>query len=143
MQKLLRRTAFAKRQAIRKAENVKGAEASDRRITRASNETAINEIKRDRRLGARHGRREDWVSGPLAPKRNVGKDAATYGALDVASYHGPEKANWKDYGLRYKDRVVFIQKGHRDYGKIGTITQVTKESEEAIVEGINKVSFST
>ena len=57
----------------------------------------------------------------MAPRRDVGDNKNTYGALDTARLRGVEKSDgfWKDWCIVEGDRVVIVENGHRDRGKIG------------------------
>ena len=76
----------------------------------------------------------------MAPRRNVGAETETYGAVDSRRLRGPEKPKTerlKIWNFVEGDRVVIIE--GRDKGKIGTIKKVHKQSEEVEVEGLNMV----
>ena len=142
MQKLLRRTELAKRQAARKYAARKEKWESDTRKLRVQEQKVTNiSIRNDRRaaLVARH---EDWHLGPLAPKRDVGDAQYTYGSLDSRRFRGVEKPKEevKNWGIVRGDRVVIVQNGHPERGRIGTVTEVREEAEECFVKGMNRVS---
>ena len=82
--------------------------------------------------------------GPLAPKRDVGNAKDTYGTLSPRRFRGVEKpkGQYKEWGIVEGDRVVIVQDGHREQGKIGTVREVRKEAEECTVQGLNQVSFT-
>ncbi|PFH58998.1 hypothetical protein XA68_12950 [Ophiocordyceps unilateralis] len=72
MQKLLRRTAHAERQAARRLkEKAKLQARSARAQDRPQFFNALREITKDDKA-ARRARIEDWELGPLAPKRDLG-----------------------------------------------------------------------
>ena len=144
MQKLLRRTALVKRQAARKAVARQGKSDSDDRKLRLNEQKNINvSVRRDTRA-ARLARHEDWLLGPLAPKRDVGNAKETYGTMDPRRLRAVDKPKdqRKDWGIVEGDRVVIVQDGHRERGKIGKVREVRQEAQECFVMGLNRVSHS-
>ena len=144
MQKVLRRTKLAKGQAARKAkQNKKVNDASLYRYSKRQQKPINEEIRRAVR-GARKAQREDWTLGALAPKRDIGEQADKYGTVSIRRIQPPvEKADgwWKDYCIVEGDRVVIVEPGHRDRGKIGTVKEVKMKAEHCTVEGLNEVRF--
>ena len=142
MQKVLRRTALAKKQAERRLAARKGKNNSDERKLRTHEKTQIGRSVRDDILNARRARREDFLLGPLAPRRDVGDKKDTYGTVGPQRLRGAEKleGQYKDWGIVAGDRVVIVQDGHRERGKIGTVREVRKAAEECFVQGLNMVS---
>ncbi|MCJ1389354.1 hypothetical protein MMC18_002210 [Xylographa bjoerkii] len=144
MQKLLRRTALVKKQAARKAVARQGKSDSDDRKLRLNEQKTINiSIRHDTRA-ARLARHEDWFLGPLAPKRDVGSSRETYGTLDPRRLRGVDKPKdqIKDWGIVEGDRVVVVQDGHRERGKIGKVREVRKDAQECTVRGLNRADVS-
>ena len=97
---------------------------------------------------ARIARREDWELGPLAPKRDVGDKAETYGTVNTLRSKGPvltKKARWDQrlyIGGKYPtivvgDRVAIME--GRDKGKIGMVVEMDFSRGECKVEGLNMV----
>ena len=89
---------------------------------------------------ARRNQREDWDLGPLAPKRDVGQNAETYGAMDGRRARLEEVE--KEQRIRFwtivpQDRVVIIQ--GRDKGKIGVVRSINGKTNGVVVEGLNMV----
>lgn len=144
MQKLLKRTALVKRQAARKAAARSGKFESDTRKLRVNEQTQINISIRGDRRAAQSVRHEDWLLGPLAPKRDVGEARDTYGTLSPRRLRGVEKpkAHVKNWGIVAGERVVIVQEGHRERGKIGKVREVRKDAEECFVQGLNRVCRS-
>jgi len=144
MQKLLKRTALVKRQAARKAVARSGKFESDTRKLRVNEQTQINISIRGDRRAAQSARHENWLLGPLAPKRDVGEARDTYGTLSPRRLRGVEKlkAQVKNWGIVAGDRVVVVQEGHRERGKIGKVREVRKDAEECFVQGMNRVCRS-
>ena len=79
--------------------------------------------------------------GPLAPKRDVGDYKHLYGTINARRLRNPEKAEgeWRDWCIVPGDRVVVVEEGHRDRGKIGTVREVRHRAEECTVEKLNQV----
>ena len=95
-------------------------------------------------VAERKNRREDWMCGPLAPRRDVGNVRGAYGTIDKVlarqavlpvQKQTPEKRRLFAPG----DRVVAIR--GRDKGRIGKIDIIEWESNCAVVEGLNMVSL--
>ena len=88
---------------------------------------------------ARQIRKEDYELGPLAPRRDVGKDAETYGTVDSVRFQRVTVPKWKRKwcGIEVGDRVVLL-KG-RDQGKIGVVDDKDEESETFRVKDLNMV----
>ena len=142
MQKVLRRTHLAKGQARRKAEQQKKSKAINLYRYAKRQQKHLNAETRGAVRAARNVQREDWTLGVLAPKRDVGDDADKYGTVSVRRIQPPpEKGDgwWKDYCIVEGDRVVIVEPGHRDRGKIGTVADVKKEAEYCVVQGLNEV----
>ena len=142
MQKVLRRTALAKKQAERRLAARKGKNNSDERKLRDNEQTLLRKAVRDDILNARLARREDFLLGPLAPRRDVGDKKDIYGTIGSRQLKGVEKpeGQYKDWGIVAGDRVVIVQDGHRERGRIGTVREVRKAAEECIIQGMNMVS---
>jgi large subunit ribosomal protein L24 len=148
MQKVIRRTILAEKQAARRlAKRRESAEREKAKINREQNafirKDATKEIKQ-----RRAERREDWELGPLAPRRDVGDLKETYGTVSTQRMRGPildYRARWealKAVGGRYLtlvkgDRVVLLE--GRDKGKIGKISSTDRRRAECTVEGLNMV----
>lgn len=141
MQKIIRATERAKTQAQRKLSAEQAHNRAVQRKLRIMDAKMINSEVRSRIMAARTARREDWLMGPLAPRRDVGNAKDTYGTVDVRQLRAPEKAKdeRKDWCIREGDRVVVIAPKHRDRGKIGKVKSVREEAEECTVEGFNMV----
>lgn len=91
---------------------------------------------------ARQRRKDEWGLGPLAPKLNVGPDGAEYGAMSMQQFQGTpvrEHQKIKLWPIREDDRVVIVEPGHRDRGKIGKVISRDQESNTLKVEGLNLV----
>ena len=141
MQKVLRRTALAKEQAKRKAAARAGQNKSDEYKLRQQEKISIHRAIKTDIVAARTARREDWFLGPLAPRRDVGNAKELYGTINARRLRGPEKAEgeWKDWCIVAGDRVVVVEAGHRDRGRIGVVREVRHRAEECIVDKVNQV----
>jgi large subunit ribosomal protein L24 len=148
MQKVIRRTILAEKQAVRRLRKRKEIQKRERQKTnREQNAFVRNEVMQDLKL-RRFERREDWELGPLAPRRDVGNKKDTFGAVSTQRLRGPvltvaeREEKLKDVGgnrlnLVKGDRVVLLE--GRDKGKIGTITATDKLRAECTVRGLNMV----
>jgi large subunit ribosomal protein L24 len=148
MQKVIRRTILAEKQAIRRAAKRSEIKQRDRLKNTLEQQgfhrrQQVAEIK-----AARLQRREDWELGPLKPKRDVGDKRLTYGTIDTMRTKGPvlterqREEQRAHIGGKYKtiiagDRVVITQ--GRDMGKIGQVIEMDDERGECKVEGLNMV----
>lgn len=139
MQKVIQRTATARKQAQKKLFRAKKEEKLvDRKDTirmRKEYRAVIDNAK-----AARQARWEDWAKGPLAPKRDSGLQATTFGALEPAAMHPPKlpKHERRKHILFAPGDRVCIIKG-RDKGKINEIVQVNEESETVLIKDLNVV----
>lgn len=138
---------MAENQAARRLARKKEQEAKlDRRqeLQRVmlKNRSLVRDIKEARKV-----RREDYELGPLAPRRDVGAKADTYGTLEPARLQGKNlskkerlemnpNSGWY-VNIVKEDRVVLLE--GQDKGKIGKITTVDRRRQECTVEGLNMV----
>ena len=74
MQRVIRRTALARNQAQRKA--IRGAKEAEREELNDAlrQRFAHNRMELDAIRAERQRRREDWMRGPLAPRRDAGPE---------------------------------------------------------------------
>lgn len=152
MQKVIRRTILAEKQAVRRA--AKRQEKKQREWRKNTLEQARFQ-RRDEveQIQAAHKAiKEDWELGPLAPKRDVGNMKDAYGTVNTLRSKGPvltTKARWDQrvwIGGKYPfvvegDRVAIME--GRDRGKIGTVMEMDFSRGELKVEGLNMVCLST
>ncbi|KAK7748037.1 hypothetical protein SLS53_001289 [Cytospora paraplurivora] len=148
MQKLLRRTAQAERQVIRrstkKGKMAKNAEQRDDFNRRMSATKGSHKALKD----AARRRREDWEMGPLAPQRDTPLRDSTdayFGTLSLRRNLGdsfPEKqldlaCRWaggrKTFCVKAGDRVAIME--GPDKGKIGTVKFLNEEQGTVALEG--------
>ena len=143
MQKVIQRTANARKQAQSKLLRAQREEAlADRkdtiRVRKDYNRAVIDNIK-----AARTARWEDWKKGALAPQRDVGPASRTFGSLDPALMHPPKipkHLRRKHILFAAGDRVCVIR--GRDQGKINEISQVNEDSETVLIKDVNMVRLT-
>lgn len=143
MQKVVQRTQRAERAAAKKwklkREHKERGESWERFQQLRQGQAYTNRNIRN----ARQARQEDWATGPLAPRRDVGDKKDTYGAMDMYNYQMPEldpKIRPKWLHIAEGDRVVVIR--GREKGKIGTVDDVSKERASVRVKGVNVVDLT-
>ena len=142
MQKVVQRRVAAERQALRRAakqrskvDNGKEWGARYQVVSRNKQETVYFKEEKFRR-------REEYEVGPLlAPRRDTGHIKDTYGTVDPNVIQIP-KLHWTQYKhfkcpFAVGDRVL-ITKG-KDAGKIGGISEVSRESGYARITELRKV----
>lgn len=140
MQKVLRRTALAERQALRRRKIRRSKYASEKQVLDLQEAIVHKRSILQSLKDARITRREDWQLGPLAPKRDVGTKKDTYGTSDTRKLRGlelPESERVKNWPIAAGDRVVLVE--GRDKGKIGVVESIRKETNELTVKGLNIV----
>lgn len=129
-------------------------------------------VLRKRIREARVARREDWILGPLAPHRDKGDNAygtvsiaelrplkgglgrgvLTERARGGARVAGRTRGKGREVGMSWKesliyegDRVAILSdKGpeSREFGKIGTVSEVKRAAREVEIEDMNMVCVS-
>lgn len=148
MQKLLRRTAQAERQVLRRASKKgKMAQRAEQREDFKRRMAATQDSHRAVKEAARR-RREDWEMGPLAPQRDTPlKDStdAYFGTMGLRRNMGenfPEKqrelaCRWaggrKTFCVKAGDRVAIME--GPDKGKIGIVKFLSEEQGSVALEG--------
>ncbi|CAD6505213.1 BgTH12-07979 [Blumeria graminis f. sp. triticale] len=148
LQKILRRSTMAKNQVARRLAKQKAKEERDQR--KSDREGAIHHYRLHKDLVSKErlARREDWELAGLAPKRDVGNQKETYGAVDGQLIQGPKltkeqsEERMKDFGGRFLslfigDRVVLLE--GRDKGRIGKVIKIDRDRAECTVEGLNLI----
>lgn len=138
MQKIFQRTERATRVAARKRAKALDHKAKGESWERFETTKRIARGANQNIRIARHNRREDWETGALAPRRDVGEHKTTYGAVAMYDFQLPEKDPHKRpkwMGVSRGDRVV-VMKG-REKGKIGIVTDVNQERGSVTVKGVN------
>ncbi|PPJ50144.1 hypothetical protein CBER1_04861 [Cercospora berteroae] len=142
MQRVVERVRKAERTLSKKrtkaAEHVRRSEAWERNQVRAravkENTARLREDRKNRAI--------DWEAGALAPRRDVGEKAGSYGALPLQYFQPLDKdpesrLPQEKWPFREGDRVV-ITRG-RDQGKIGVISEVDEDKDAVKVKGLNMV----
>src|SRR5947207_10555487 len=143
MQKVIRRTALAKGQAKRKA---RIAAAKDRRQQCKADfreRVALQRNLLDETIEERKNRREDWMRGPLAPRRDVGDRHGVYGTVSSQRLRIPKvqpDQKSKYINIAPGDRVCVVR--GRDRGKIGKVLRVDADTESVTIDGLNIVRVS-
>ncbi|KAM5455781.1 hypothetical protein MaudCBS49596_001682 [Microsporum audouinii] len=138
MEKVLRRAALASNQAKRKAKVVLEKDRRNKLRGDLKEKFAYNRSLLDEAIEERKNRREDWLKGPLAPRRNIGERDILYGTISTNRLRlpkVPESKRMKYVTLAPGDRVCMVR--GRDKGKIGKVLQVDEESQSVTVEGVN------
>lgn len=100
----------------------------------------LNRLKIDAEREEKKNRWEDWMRGPLAPKRDAGVQASHYGAITPMAVQPPKipKHLRRQYiNIAPGDRVC-LMKG-KDKGKIGEVVSVDEETEHVTVKDLNMV----
>jgi len=142
MQKVIRRTVLAERQAARRAKVRKSKYDAEKRVLDLQEAILRRRSVVQTLKDARIARREDWQLGQLAPRRDFGAQRDTYGTTDTRLLRGPElpkSKQMKVWPIAVGDRVVLME--GRDKGKIGTVRSTDKARNELTVEGLNKVRW--
>lgn len=140
MQRVIRRTALARNQAQRKA--IRGAKEAEREELNDAlrQRFAHNRMELDAIRAERQRRREDWMRGPLAPRRDAGPEGKSFGALSPQAMNPP--AIPKHLRRRFINVVpgdrVCVMKG-RDKGKINEVIRVDSSNETVSVKDTNMV----
>ncbi|KXG45320.1 uncharacterized protein PGRI_042330 [Penicillium griseofulvum] len=138
MQRVIQRTASARRQALKRTTKAhERQELLDRvGIRRARKD--FGAVLSTQFQEARKNRWEDWEKGPLAPMRDSGLSRTTYGGQDASILHPPRlpKHEQRRHVLFAEGDRVCVIRG-RDEGKINVIQQVNRDSETVLIKDIN------
>jgi large subunit ribosomal protein L24 len=148
MQKVIKRTVLAERQAARRLKRRREKNSRNDAKTNREQNNLGRAIEVSQLKQARLNRREDYELGPLAPRRDVGDWTDKWGTIDPHRSRGQElsdrekKKIWEPWGGKFPnivvgDRVVLLE--GRDKGKIGTIEVIDKDRAEVKVKGLNLV----
>lgn len=142
MQRVIQRTATARKQALKKTHKAhERQELLDRVGIRRARKDFGGALS-GQFQEARKNRWEDWEKGPLAPMRDSGLQRTTYGGQDASVLHPPRlpKHEQRRHVLFAEGDRVCVIRG-RDQGKINVIQQVNRESETVLIKGINVVCY--
>ena len=140
MQKVLQRTERAQRVAVRRAKKFEGHRLRGEAWNRDRSRKQIMEAMEERIRQERINRKEDWERGPLAPRRDVGDRAKTYGSIHMYDMTLPDREPEKRpewYHITEGDRVV-IMRG-RDRGRIGRVSELNKAKVMVRVKNLNMI----
>jgi large subunit ribosomal protein L24 len=140
MEKVIRRTGLVRNQAQRKANIAAKKERREEWKESLLQRFAYDRIRLDAEREERRRRRDDWMRGPLAPKRDSGVEASYYGALKPSILQPPKVPAHlrREYiNIAAGDRVC-IMKG-RNKGKICEVSSVDPETEMLALKDVNKV----
>ena len=135
MQKVLRRSLLARNQQLKRTRR---ADKAFHRTRLLRERAFIKNVKAERQ-----NRREDWMLGPLAPKRDVGAKKFEYGLMDPIAHQLPEvpkRDRLKRINFAAGDRVCIIRGLGR--GKIGEIKDINVEHQSVFLTGVNEVSYT-
>lgn len=172
MQRILRINLLARNQALKakRKKNLKEVKAEWRE--HSQRQIAIEKAKREFVKDERKNRREDWIAGPLASKRDAAERAELCGTAsgvlaqgpnfpqrarkgpkgtgwDLVGSEGPagEHKEWEGEGnegnIVAGDRVCVIHGHESIVGQIGTVKEVQSHRKELTIEGLNMVRIDT
>ncbi|KAK2808835.1 hypothetical protein FQN50_004311 [Emmonsiellopsis sp. PD_5] len=142
MQKALRRAALAAKQAKRKEALQAAQDSRDKLRSYLRERQRYERVFCDQAKTERANRREDWMRGPLAPKRDSALREGVYGTMSVMISSAPalpKEDRRKLINFMVGDRVVVIR--GREKGKIGKIARLDVESETVTIEGVGSVDL--
>ncbi|EEH18537.2 hypothetical protein PABG_07597 [Paracoccidioides brasiliensis Pb03] len=142
MQKVIRRATLAANQAKRKA-RIQAEKDRREEIKKYIRERQQHQqMILDQVNNERKSRREDWLKGPLAPKRDYASLQGLHGTLPPPFTNPPSlpRANRAKFvNFAPGDRVVVIN--GRERGRIGTVSAINAKSQTMTINGINKVDI--
>lgn len=138
MQRVIQRSALAKRNADRRMQRMVEHHEKGKGWSRRQEAQRISRYNNALIKDARLARQEDWARGALAPRRDVGEKARTYGSVDIFHMNLPErqepnKPKWNH--IVEGDRVVVI-KG-REKGKIGLVEMMDSDRGSVTLKDVN------
>lgn len=142
MQRILDRAARFKKRAARKSKA-----STEHRAKQQAWEVNQHRVRLVREMtkafrADRQNRRIDWETGALAPRRDVGDLATTYGAMSAYNFMPPEKPRQtklkeEDWKFKIGDRVVMMR--GRDRGRIGEVLDIEEDRNALSVRGLNMI----
>ncbi|WEW55429.1 hypothetical protein PRK78_000860 [Emydomyces testavorans] len=138
MQKVIRRTVLASNQAQRKAWIEAAKDRHEQIMSIFRERVALQRSLLDEAAEERRNRRDDWMRGPLAPRRDVGDRHGLYGTISSNRLRMPkvlEERRTRYITIAPGDRVCLVR--GRDRGRIGKVINVDSESETVTIEGVN------
>lgn len=138
MEKVLQRAKYAEGQAVKRMKKRKKYIRNTEDWQRLQNTQRIGRVFNQNLVAARKNRALDWNLGALAPRRDIGEKATSYGAMSIYDFNLPEVAHQERPAFMHLsegDRVV-VWKG-RERGKIGEIEDINKERHAVRISGMN------
>ncbi|EED23826.1 KOW motif domain protein [Talaromyces stipitatus ATCC 10500] len=142
MQKVIQRTTLARNQAARKARIIKEKQERIDVVRYLREREQYQQAQLDAQKQAAKTRHEDWYKGPLAPRRDSGLEASTYGAVDAQGTflpRIPKHLRRPFINIAPGDRVVLL-KGP-DQGKICEVSTVDSENESLRCRDLNQADY--
>jgi len=143
MQKIAQRAKAAQRQANRRLQKDKDHIERGKAYQRRTEAQRVRQYNSSLIVDARKNRQEDWALGPLAPRRDVGDKADSYGSVPIFNFQLPDKnpnVRPKWFHIAEYDRVVVVR--GRDKGKIGIVNEVNKEKVTVQVRDMNMADIN-
>lgn len=143
MQKVIQRTKAAQRQASRRLKKGKEHIERGQAFNRREEAQRLRRYNNSLIVDARKARNEDWALGPLAPRRDVGDQADSYGTIPIFNFSLPDKnpnRRPKWFHISEGDRVVVVN--GREKGKIGVVNDLNKDKVSVQIRDINMADVS-
>lgn len=140
MEKVIRRAEVAARYATKTKAREKAMKDAGAAWERRQNQLRVTRDESTRIIQARKNRQEDWQTGKLAPRRDVGEQATSYGAASIYNIQMTDldpKLRPKWLGYKTGDRVVMTQ--GRDKGKVGVISDIDYDKGGVQVKDLNMI----
>lgn len=143
MQRVIQRTASARKQALRRTNKAQERQELMDRVGIRRSRKEFGLALSGQFQAARKNRWEDWEKGPVAPMRDSGLERTTYGGQGSAILHPPHlpKHEQRRHVLFAEGDRVCVVRG-RDQGQINVIQQVNRESETVLIKDINMVRLA-
>lgn len=168
MQRVLRTNLRARNRALKAARQADYDEYRKDWKDFAQRESMVEKVKQEDIRAEKKARREDWLLGPLAPKRDVGTKQGFYGMANglIAQppvfppriRHGPKGDGWdpsigkpggpkgwegvgNEGNIVAGDRVCVVKGKSSLIGKIGDVKEVDSASKVLKITGLNTVSI--
>jgi large subunit ribosomal protein L24 len=144
MQYVLKQTLLRRNQLLRRARRTQRKEFKDELHELRQKQLMADRWTRQAVKAERRNRREDWLCGPLAPKRDIGESRDIYGTAGQEILQAPDmpkRLQLKDeeIGIVAQDRVVVVRGVGR--GKIGEVTEVNTATGTCMVKGVRQADF--
>jgi len=140
MQRVIQRTAAARKQAQRKALNNSKKPDPETKRQQFRAQVEYNKALAQQKKDAVKHRREDWLKGPLAPKRDSGLEAFSYGGVSpqlVQPPPLPKHKRRKHILFAPGDRVCVVN--GKEKGRICEISGVKEEEDMVFLKNTNVV----